>query len=185
MKDLFLSFDRFAASFATGVLLLFGGYLIISGFIPWTYTTVNSLLQGEDTKVIFALPLLIVAYLIGTVNAVLSSLLFRCYWRHYDDEYQILDAIEHRGHVSLSKEAADLINAKRLILSSALPLVLIGIGWILLRDRWLGYTQISVIGGILCITAGLSTPLLAMVIHSSLRALYNSLKQEPADISDK
>jgi hypothetical protein len=181
MKDLFSSFDRAAASFATGVLLLYGVYLIISWLIPWAYTTVNSLLQCEATKVIFAPPILFGAYLIGTVNAILSSRLFHYYWKHYDDEYWILDEIEHRGHAILSKEAADLINAKRLILASALPLFLVGIGWILLRDRWEGFTKINVIGGIICVIAGLSTPLLARVIHLSLRAIHKSLKRDHAD----
>jgi hypothetical protein len=185
MKDLFSSFDRFAASFTTGALLLYGVYLIISWLVPWAYTTVNSLLQGDATKVLFAPPLLFGAYLIGTVNAILSSRLFHYCWKHYDDEYWILDDIEHRGHAILSKEAADLINAKRFILASAFPLFLIGIGWILLRDRWEGFTKISVIGGILCIIAGLSTPLLARVIHLSLRAIHKSLKRERADTLDE
>jgi hypothetical protein len=186
MKDLFSSFDRFAASFTTGVLLLYGVYLIISWSIPWAFTTINALLQGEATKVIFALPLLFAAYLVGTVNAILSSTLFHYCWKHYDDEYWILDDIEQRGHAILSKEAADLINAKRLILASALPLFLIGIGWLLLRGRWAGFTKINVIGGMLCIMAGLSTPLLARVIHGSLRTMHTSLtrahaKTLPAD----
>ena len=66
MKDLFSSFDRFAASFATGVLLLFGVYLIISWLIPWVYDVVDGLLRNEAPKVIFALPLLFGAYVIGT-----------------------------------------------------------------------------------------------------------------------
>jgi len=176
MKDLFSSFDRFAASFATGVLLLYGVYLIISWLVPSVYTGVNFLLQGDATKVIFAPPLLVGAYLIGTVNAILSSRLFHYCWKHYDDEYRILDEIEHRGHAILTKEAADLINAKRLILASALPFFLIGIGWILLRDRWEGFTKVNVIGGIICIIAGLSTPLWARGIHLSLRAIHKSLK---------
>ena len=78
----------------------------------------NALLQGAATTVIFALPLLFGAYLIGTVNAILSGMLFHSCWKHYDDEYRMLDDIERRGHAILSKEAADLINAKRLIRSS-------------------------------------------------------------------
>src|SRR5262245_6518146 len=105
MKDLFSSFDRFAASFATGVLLLYGVYLIISWLVPWAYTTADALLRGAATKVIFALPLLFGAYLIGTVNAILSGMLFHSCWKHYDDEYRMLDDIERRGHAILSKEA--------------------------------------------------------------------------------
>jgi|RhiMetdeSRZDD1v2_1073273.scaffolds.fasta_scaffold875993_2 hypothetical protein len=181
MKDLFSSFDRFAASFATGVLLLFGVYLIISWLIPWVFDVVDGLLRNEAPKVIFALPLLFGAYVIGTVNAILSNRLFHYCWKHYDDEYWILDEIEQRGHAILSKEAADLINAKRLILASALPLFLVGIGWILLQDRWKGFTKVNVVGGIICIIAGLSTPLLARVIHLSLRAIHKSLKREQTD----
>jgi hypothetical protein len=128
-----------------------------------------------------ALPLLFGAYVIGTVNAILSSRLFHYCWKHYDDEYWILDEIEQRGHAILSKEAADLINAKQLILASALPLILVGIGWILLQDRWKGFAKVNVIGGIICIIAGLSTPLLARVIHLSLRAIHKSLKREHTD----
>jgi hypothetical protein len=184
MKDLFSSFDRFAASFTTGVLLLYGVYLIISWRVPWAFTTVEELLRSNAPKVIFAPPLLFGAYLIGTVNAILSSRLFHYCWKYYDDEYWILDNIEHRGHAILSKEAADLINAKRFILASALPLFLVGIGWILLRDRWAGFAQINVIGGIICIIAGLSTPLLARVIHLSLRTIHKSLKREHTDTLD-
>ena len=50
MKDLFSSFDRFAASFATGVLLLYGVYLIISWLIPWAYDVVDGLLRNEAPK---------------------------------------------------------------------------------------------------------------------------------------
>src|SRR5262249_11785318 len=103
------------------------------------------------------------------------------FWKDYDDEYWILDEIERRGHAILSKEAADLINAKRLILASALPLFLVGIALILLQDRWQGFTRINIIGGIVCLLAGLSTPLLARVVHLSLRALHKSLTWDHAD----
>ena len=63
MKDLFTSFDRFAASFATGVLLLYGVYLIICSFVPWTYEMIDSLLQAETGKAILGLPILVTAYL--------------------------------------------------------------------------------------------------------------------------
>ena len=185
MKDLFSSFDRFAASFATGVLLLYGVYLIISWFVPWTLITIEALLQGETAKTIFALPLLFAAYLVGTVNAILSHMLFHHFWKSYNDEYWILDDIERRGHAILSKEAADLINAKRLILASALPLCLVGIGWILLRNTWAGFATIRLIGGIFCILAGLSTPLFAMVVHSSLRAMHKSLLRGRTDTGNE
>jgi hypothetical protein len=179
MKDLFSSFDRFAASLATGVLLLYGSYLIISSFVPYTYEMIDSLLQRETAKAILGLPLLVTAYLVGTVNAILSGTLFLHFWKNYRDEYWILDDIERRGHAILSKEAADLINAKRLILASALPFCLVGIGWLLDRNRWgPDYATFRSMGGILSIIAGLSTPLWAMIVHSSLRAMHNSLKRE-------
>jgi|GEM_PF-6266368 len=179
MKDLFTSFDRFAASFATGVLLLYGVYLVVSSFVPYTYEMTNSLLKLETAKAILGLPLLVTAYLVGTVNAVLSGTLFHRFWKNYNDEYWILDDIEGRGHAILSKEAADLINAKRLILAAAFPLCLVGIGWFLDRDRWgEDYVTIRSLGGILAMLAGLSAPLFAMIVHSSLRAMHQSLKQE-------
>jgi hypothetical protein len=112
----------------------------------------------------------------------LSGTLFHHFWKNYSDEYWILDDIEGRGHAILSKEAADLINAKRLILASALPLCLVGIGWFLDRNRWgPDYATFRCMGGILSIIAGLSTPLWAMIVHSSLRAMHQSLKQEPLE----
>ena len=184
MKDLFSSFDRFAASLATGVLLFYGGYLIISSFVPYTYEMIDSLLQRETAKAILGLPLLVTAYLIGTVNAILSGTLFHHFWKNYNDEYWILDDIERRGHAILSKEAGDLINAKRLILAAALPLCLVGIGWLLDRNRWgPDYVTLRSMGGILSIIAGLSTPLWAIIVHSSLRAMHKSLKQERPETS--
>jgi SAM-dependent methyltransferase len=46
---------------------------------------------------------------------------------------------------------------------------------------WKGFAKVNVIGGTICIIAGLSTPLLARVIHLSLRAIHKSLKREHTD----
>jgi hypothetical protein len=145
---------------------------------------IDSLLQAETGKAILGLPILVTAYLVGTVNAILSGTLFHHFWKSYSDEYWILDAIERREHAILSKEAADLINAKRLILASALPLCLVGTGWLLSRNVWgPDYATIRSIGGILGIIAGLSAPLFAIIVHLSLRAMHKSLKQECPETS--
>jgi hypothetical protein len=56
MKDLFSSFDRFAASFTTGVLLLYGVYLIISWRVPWAFTTVEELLCAYTKIILYFSP---------------------------------------------------------------------------------------------------------------------------------
>ena len=144
---------------------------------------IDSLLQRETAKAILGLPLLVTAYLIGTVNAILSGTLFHHFWKNYNDEYWILDDIERRGHAILSKEAGDLINAKRLILAAALPLCLVGIGWLLDRNRWGARLCDSQVYGRDSIHHCWIGTVMGHNLHSSLRAMHKSLKQERPETS--
>jgi hypothetical protein len=119
LKDWISSFDRFASSFATGCLLLFGGYLICDGLTQHgVYNVIAFLMASPASGVVFTLPLLVSAYLLGSVSVLLSTVAFQLCFRGYNDEYAILDRVENRGHPILSKEVADIINAKRLVLAS-------------------------------------------------------------------
>ena len=131
MKDWISSFDRFATSFATGSLVLFGGYLICDGLTQHgVYNVIAFLMASPASGVVFTLPLLVSAYLLGSVSVLLSTVAFQLCFRGYNDEYAILDSVENRGHPILSKEVADIINAKRLVLASGVPLFLIGTGFL-------------------------------------------------------
>jgi hypothetical protein len=77
-------------------LFLIGFYLNISASVRWTYDTLNSYLQGPATGIIFSIPLLIFAYIIGAVNTTLATLLYDSWCKPYNDEYMLLDAIEAR-----------------------------------------------------------------------------------------
>jgi hypothetical protein len=175
MKDFFSSFDRFAASFATGSLLLIGIYLNISAAVRPSYDTLNSFMQGPATAAIFSIPLLIFAYILGAVNTTVATLFYDWRCKPYNDEYLILDSIEAREHPILAKEIADLLNAKRLLLSSTLPLALIAIGLVCLRDRVPGYSQINWLGAIFISILTIAAPSIARCIHRNVREIHRSL----------
>jgi hypothetical protein len=186
MKDWISSFDRFAASFATGCLLLFGAYLICDGLMMprGLYNAIVTLTTGRATAVIFTLPLVVSAYLLGSVSVLLSTVAFQLCFRRHNDEYAILDSVERRGHPILSKEVADIINAKRLVLASAAPLFFIGIGFLcyLLPGRANAYVEplktLFLILGIFFIILAASTPLFAMLIHTTLRKIHKQLPSQ-------
>jgi hypothetical protein len=188
VKDWISSFDRFAASFATGCLLLFGGYLICDGLTSHgVYNAIAFLVAGRATAVIFTLPLLVGAYLLGSVSVLLSTIAFQFCFRSHNDEYAILDSVERRGHPILSKEVADIINTKRLVLASAAPLFLIGIGFLCyLRpgraDAYLEPLRTPfLILGILFIILAASTPIFARLIHTTLHKIHKQLPSQSHD----
>ena len=182
LKDWISSFDRFATSFATGCLLLFGGYLICDGLTrQGVYNAIASLMGSPASAVVFTLPLLFGAYLLGSVSVLLSTVAFQLCFRGHNDEYAILDSVESRGHPILSKEVADIINAKRLVLGSAAPLFLIGIGLLCYLRPARSDTFVEplrtpfLILGILFIILAASTPLFARLIHTTLHQIHKQL----------
>jgi hypothetical protein len=178
MKDFFSSFDRFAASFATGCLFLIGFYLNISASVRWTYDTLNSYLQGPATGIIFSIPLLIFAYIIGAVNTTLATLLYDSSCKPYNDEYMLLDAIEARQRPILAKEISDLLNAKRLLLSSTFPLLVVAVGIARLSDRIPGYSVFNWIGAALIFILAICAPLISRRIHNLVRQISTTLPKK-------
>jgi hypothetical protein len=191
MRDWISSFDRFAASFATGCLLLFGGYLICDGLTQHgVYNVIAFVVASPASGVVFTLPLLVSAYLLGSVSVLLSTVAFQLCFRGYNDEYAILDSVENRGHPILSKEVADIINAKRLVLASGVPLFLIGTGFLcyLRPARSDAFVQplrtLFLILGILFIILAASTPLFARLIHTTLRQIHKQLPSQSPRLPD-
>jgi hypothetical protein len=165
MKDFFSTFGRFATSLACGALTLFGIYLITGGIVYHTGATLDAFVQGKATSTIFSIALFILAYMIGIVVSVLSTAIFHRCRPEFDNALVILDEIESRGNVLLTQEFSDLIAAKRLVLSSAFPLLLIATGIFIRPNRWEGFTSLNLVcGGVITLLA-LCTWRIASVIQ--------------------
>ena len=105
---------------------------------------------------------------------------FREMQRNYRPEHfgMLLDAIEARQRPILAKEISDLLNAKRLLLSSTFPLLVVAVGIARLSDRIPGYSVFNWIGAALIFILAICAPLISRRIHNLVRQISTTLPKK-------
>jgi hypothetical protein len=129
--------------------------------------------------VIFGLPLLFGAYLTGSINVLLADLIFVKCWSRYEDELNILDVVESRGHPILSKEIGDLVGLKRLLVASTVPLLVTGLAlpWDTSgNEHKRGFFPYIAIGFLL-VAMALASPFLAIFVQKQIRRIVEALPE--------
>lgn len=121
--------EKIATAVAVGSIFCFGVYLVLDSSYDSFYAQFEGYVTTASFGVIAAIPTLAFLYIVGSLISLISDFVFQFFNpQDYDRKWNMLARVIKRNNETLSATFFELHKKKKILESSVMPLVILGIG---------------------------------------------------------